>query len=293
MNLRITESEGLCMSQDALLRLSEFVLRVMTEKGLTYPAVSAQGGPAMSTVHRIVHRSMDDLPKPATLRKLASGLGVPYAHLAVLAGYAPDDTSQAGSNHAPAMVSGFVKKDHAPQNGVNPGSAPGFGIVDIAGDRIPEGIPSGTGALAPGLRPLPAGEAHWKPLPMFEFVNCGDAGYLAPESPAAITLWPRSIAEGADAEIHVRGESMRGLGYVEGTVLLVRLLDGDTPPPGAEVIVRVADDGLICKILRRDAHGFYLEAAPGDSSGPWRRVLGPEDKILGEVVFAGRARRRH
>lgn len=236
------------------------------------------------------------LPPLPSLRKitaLAVGLQVEESVImGFLGDLRPSSGRQEGSNHAVAMVSRFPTFGERPENGATAASAMGSVTNLTASERTPEGIPSGDTALDPRLRPIPAGDAHWKALHMFEYVNCGDSGYLAPDTASGLTVWPRSIAGDADAELHVRGDSMKGLGYEEGTVLLVRTLAGEIPSAGAEVIVRIADNGLICKVLRKDAQGYYLESAPGNTSEPWRRALGPEDKILAEVVALVNRRRR-
>jgi len=67
--------------------LACLVGRVRASKSLSYPEVRARGGPAMSWVQRLETGQMTDRPKPATIAKLARGLGVDYAHLMRLAGY--------------------------------------------------------------------------------------------------------------------------------------------------------------------------------------------------------------
>ena len=67
--------------------LAEFVGRVRGDKQLSYPDVRARGGPAMSWVQRLETGQMTDRPKPATIGKLATGLGVDCGILMRLAGY--------------------------------------------------------------------------------------------------------------------------------------------------------------------------------------------------------------
>lgn len=64
-----------------------------------------------------------------------------------------------------------------------------------------------------------------------------------------------------EADAMVRVQQDMG-DYMSGDVLLVRLLNGDTPTSGKKVIACV--DGLtVCKVYREGESGAHLEPLPG------------------------------
>lgn len=70
-----------------LQRLADYVRRIRKQKGLNQEDIRARGGPSTGWLGALEAGSLPSEPKPATLEKLASGLGVPLNDIYTAAGY--------------------------------------------------------------------------------------------------------------------------------------------------------------------------------------------------------------
>ncbi len=89
---------------------------------------------------------------------------------------------------------------------------------------------------------------------------------------------PASVVGSGEAFLlRVHGDSMVGVGILDGDQVLVR--QRDTAEVGA-IVVALIEDGATVKTLRRDSQGYFLEAA----NPAYPPIRADRLRILGQVV---------
>lgn len=125
----------------------------------------------------------------------------------------------------------------------------------------------------PGLLPLVE-------VPVYGLVSCGAPDWTS-EIPVSKILLPAMMLKGVTGAVVVSGESMVGVGFEEGDLLLLRQLDGEKPASGKKVIVNINGE-CSCKVYRNDGLGEYLEAVYAD--GPRRWPMNEQVRLVAVVV---------
>lgn len=74
------------MKPEGVAALAKFVFETRKQKGLSQPDITKRGGPSKGWLGSLEAGTMNDQPKPGTLRRLANALGVPEAEVFRAAG---------------------------------------------------------------------------------------------------------------------------------------------------------------------------------------------------------------
>lgn len=271
MLLRNFVSGGQPVSDDQLDRLAQYIARVRQQKRLSYPAIHKRGGPAMSTVHRLENRLTNSFPQIPTLEALAIGLGVPLSDLLEIVGYRDKSVESASGqkhgNHDGTMVLRVVS---------NSGIAENHGLEPIVGENSERA----EGIGEPGGQLKYVGDVV--AVPVLGAAACGEPIAAIMDSVTEHLYLPVAFADGANAAIRVRGNSMSGAGILDGDFVLVKLADGLKPTSGKPVVVRTPDGCYACKFYREDDLGVYLEEHVFGQEV--RRVKFDEAELVGIVI---------
>lgn len=251
-------------------KLVRYVKDVRKKRQLTLLQIEERGGPSRSWTSMLERGQMFDRPKFATLERLAGALGVPLSDLLAIVGYQAQEVESASSqehgNHDRAMVLRVVASD---DSGQNHGREPiiGENLYAAEGMQRPDGQLKYVGDVVA--------------VPILGAAACGEPIAAIMDTATEHLYLPLAFADGANAAIRVRGNSMSGAGIVDGDFVLVKLADGIKPASGKPVVVRTPD-GYACKFFREDDLGVYLEEHVAGQEV--RRVKYDEAELVGLVI---------
>lgn len=80
------------------MRFGEYIKKIREQKSMTLEELSEKSGVSVSQISRI-ESGKRGVPKPTTIKKLATGLGVSYTELMIVAGHwEEDDLNPKGLN---------------------------------------------------------------------------------------------------------------------------------------------------------------------------------------------------
>lgn len=124
--------------------------------------------------------------------------------------------------------------------------------------------------------------------PLLGAVRAGQPQPADQSEPEVLTLDDYLIDQPNRTALHrVRGDSMTGLGILEGDLVAV---EHNAPTAPGDVVLAIVDGELTVKTLRRDDEGkFFLEAANPAYEPIWPKT---SLEILGAVVSVCRRMRR-
>lgn len=88
------------MDRDRIAALAKFFTEVRTRKGLSFPEIRRRGGPSVGWLGSLETQTIESIPKPSTLERLAKGLGVPYEDVLRAAGMMPGEGEAEGVSDA-------------------------------------------------------------------------------------------------------------------------------------------------------------------------------------------------
>lgn len=77
------------MDRDRIAALAKYFTDVRTRKGLSFPEIRRRGGPSIGWLGSLENQTIESIPKPSTLERLAKGLGVPFDDVLRAAGMMP------------------------------------------------------------------------------------------------------------------------------------------------------------------------------------------------------------
>jgi repressor LexA len=123
-------------------------------------------------------------------------------------------------------------------------------------------------------------EAATEGIPILGRVSAGLPLLAVENREGTLPFSPLRTDHGTYFALHVKGDSMIGVGICSGDCVIVR--QQDTADPGDIVVVLLGDEATV-KILRRGEHHFVLEAA-NPAYTPIELVDYPSPRILGRVV---------
>lgn len=251
--------------------LSNFVRDARARSGFSLHEIQRRGGPAPSLVSDLETGKKLEIPKPATLAKLAKGLGVPVDDVMRAAGLLPFP----GDLSTP--ISGQIA-DQAVAETPKPWPLHDSSHSGTANEATERTLESGNELSKTDQPDKPSGSIDmvkgdnghilsladmgpWKRLPVFR-VSCGER-ILLNDEPLEVVSLPSVITGSSDGILKVEGTSMLGCGYRPGDLLFFERINGRRPKDGDKVIAEV-NGGAVCKLYRRDEGGEFLVSAPGD-----------------------------
>lgn len=266
---QVCELVGEPVNKD-LSELARYVANTRRQKKLTLVELTKRGGPSVGWTSMLESGQMLDMPKVATLKRLAQGLGVPLSDLLRVVGYQAQEVESTSDrnhgNHGRSMVLRVVATN---DSGQNHGDEPIIGVSSVAAEGIG----------GPGSQLKPLGVATV--LPVIGSAACGEPIEAIMDRAIDTLVLDARYTNGANAAVIVRGDSMSGANIFDGDHVLVRLGGDVRPANGKNVVIRTPD-GLACKRYREDELGVYLEEHIAGQDV--RRLRYDEAELVGVVV---------